>query len=339
MVNSASLVVIALCVGFGFAALLLRARNNRVAARWSRLERKWEQAVLDALEDTEAAADLQRSIVPDEIPYFVDFLTRFARRLRGVERDRVADLARPFLPEVRARLSSASPEVRARAVDMLGLLARRDSAGDLIAALDDPSLLVAMSAARALTRERSAEFAEHVVARLHRFQLWRPGFVAAMLAALGPEVAPILRVALADPRVPPWVRSVAAGALARLNDPDAGDVAAEVLAHASDSDLVAAALRVLAHVGRPEHLECIYRRLRAPEEAIRIAAVDALAALAGPHELPFLADALVDASPWVAEHAGRGLARGPGRPLLETIARSDAPHALVAREALAEVPG
>ena len=181
----AGLATVGLCLVLAIAAILLRLRNTVVAERWARLERRWESAVLEALEGDRSIAELGRAIPATDTTYFAGFLARFARQLRGPELDRLTALAAPLAPAIRAQLRSGSAERRAQAVSTLGLLSPAQAGPALLAALDDPSLLVAMVAARALARERRPEHAEILVAHLHRFQHWRPGFLAAMLSELG----------------------------------------------------------------------------------------------------------------------------------------------------------
>jgi len=339
VVNRWLLALVVLCAALGLTVLVLRARNNRVARRWSRFERDWQEQVLEALESPAAAAELQRSIRPGEAQWFAEYLSRFARRLKGVERERLSELAAPAIPAVLARLGARSEAVRARAAETLGWLAPRAARSALVAALDDPSLLVAANAVRALTRDPDPELARQVGARLHRFERWRPAFIASMVAAMGPGAAPVLRGILADPRKRTEVRVIVAEALARLNDPEAADLAAAILAGEPEPPLAAASLLVLATIGRPEHRAAVRRRLDSPNDAVRINAARALGALAGQEDVALLARALEDPSPWVAEHAARGLARGSGRALLTEIAATNPGLALVSREALAEVPG
>jgi hypothetical protein len=323
-----------LCVGFTAAAALFRLRNSRVARRWTRIETQWEDRILQVMTGDRPAGDIVAELPPRDRRYFVGFLSRFIRRVRGQERRHLSDLAHPLLPIVRAELTSRSPEARAQAVDTLGLLSRPGETGDLVAALDDPSPFVAMVAARALTRERSPEHARVIVRHLHRFQAWRPSYLAAMLAAVGPEIGPALREALADARESPRVRAVAAAALARLNDPAAAEVAHRVLIQEHDPGLLAAVLRLLAKVGVAEHLPDIRAKLAAPEDAVRLAAVLALGVLGDADDVPRLTLALRDRSRWVAEHAARGLAAGAGREVLERIVGEAGPQALIAREIL-----
>jgi HEAT repeat protein len=290
--------------------------------------------VLEVMTGDRPASDILSQLPDRERSYFVGFLSQFIRRVRGPERRHLLDLAQPLLPTVRAQLTSRSAEVRARAVDTLGLLSRPGETAELVAALDDPSPLVAMVAARALTRERSPEHAVVIVRHLHRFQLWRPSYLAAMLAAFGPEIGPALREALADTREAPRTRAVAAAALTRLNDATAAAVAHQVLTRESDAMVLASVLRLLAKVGHAAHLPGIRAKVGAPEDDVRLAAVLALGALGDATDVPLLRVAIHDPSRWVAEHAARGLAAGAGREVLRSVIAEGGAEALIAREAL-----
>lgn len=338
LVTLTTLILVLASLAFAGIAVLLRVRNARNAGRWVDVESRWERHILDVLDGEAPTAGIVPAVPPGEVPFLVGFLARFVRRVTGVERQRLLVLARPLLPSIRVGLASRSAEVRAGAVDTLGLLAGPDDTDPLVAALDDPSPLVAMVAARAIAREATPRHAAAMVAHLRRFQEWRPSYLAAMLAAFGPPIAPELRAAVADRARPLRVRAVACDALARLNDADSAETATDVLAGETDPELLAAALRLLARVGHAVHLPPIRAHLHSPDEPVRLAAVRALGALGGERDVDLLAESLRDPSRWVAEHAARGLAAGAGRLTLASYALSDGPESLIANEALQE-PG
>lgn len=337
-VTLTTLILVTVSLAFAAIAVVLRIRNARWAARWATVGSRWEQRILEILDGDTPAGDVFRELAPAEVPFLVGFLARFVRRVTGPERQRLIELAHPLLPSVRAGLRSRSPETRASAVDTLGLLSGPEDTETLVAALDDPSPLVAMVAARAIAREGTGRHRVAMVAHLHRFQEWRPSYLAAMLAAFGPAIAPELRAAVADRARPLRVRTVACDALARLNDADSASTASAMLEHETDPELLAAALRLLARVGHPTHLPAIRALCRSPDEPVRLAAVRALAALGDARDVELLVESLRDPSRWVAEHAARGLAAGAGRITLASYALGDGPESLIATEALQE-PG
>jgi HEAT repeat protein len=215
---------------------------------------------------------------------------------------------------------------------MLGLPAH---AARVIAALDDPSPLVAMVAARALALEESPEYAEAVLARLHRFGGWNRRFLASMLAAMGPGVSASLRSGLADTRADPRSRAVLAEALQIQADLAVGDVAAGVLETATDPELLGSTLRLLQDVGRPEHAAAVRLHIASPDEGVRAHALHALGAVGGESDIPQLVGSMRDASPWAALSAARGvLAAGGGSVLAEVAASRDA-SGVIARQVLA----
>lgn len=317
-------------------AVFFRYRYARAAERWAGIEAAWEPALLEVMSGDLAPAGLAARLQADEVPYFAGFLGRFVRRLTGPERERLMQVAAPLLPAIRRTLHARSAEGRARTVDTLGVLSPTEDAAEIRAALDDPSPLVAMVAARALTRSENGVHADALMAHLHRFQEWRPSFLAAMLSAAGPGMAPALLATLRDQHAPVRVRVVAAEALARLNIAEAGGLAVAQLGRESDPELRAASLRLIARVGTADHLLAVRGELDAPEEGVRLAAVRALAALGGRDVVPELVKAVQDPSRWVAEQAARGLAAGEGREELRSLPRTTASVRAIVDEVLEE---
>jgi len=235
------------------------------------------------------------------------------------------------------QLGSRSAEVRARAVQTLSLLGADAHRAEVRRALDDPSPLVAMVAARALARGRDPDHAAAILLHLERFDEWSPRFLAAMLASMGPDAAAPLCDTLADPSRSASARAVAADALRALHDLPAADVAAAVLGTSTDREIVAACLRLLAALGRPAHLPRIRPLLTSPDAVVRAAAIRALAGVGSADEREWLRSALEDPSPWVALEAAEGLLESGGGDILHALAASDHPRAVLARQVLHRV--
>lgn len=330
----AVIAITALALAFAAVAAVLRLRNDRAAARWSRLEAIWEPLILDVLVGERPPAVLHDAVaVPDRL-YFVEYLVRFARRFRGEERALLTELARPYLHLIEPRVRAEDAGVRARAVQTLGTLSLQEHERAVLAGLDDPSGLVAMTALRMLARKEHPRYALHVLSRLERFEALSRRFLAAMVADMGPAVAPALRGMLADTAEGERVRSVAAEALALLGDADAGSPAAAVVASGAGRDLHASALRLLARVGTEEHADAARLAAASPEPVTRAHGMSALGRLGDAGDLARLRAGLEDPDPWVVIRAAYALAELGGGELLRAAAAGGDARALVAREVL-----
>lgn len=326
----------ALSVAFALNVLILRVRNERTARRWKRLEGLWEEPLLEALTDPDTLPALQDLVEDRYRRQFVDFVLRRARRVRGRDREILEGAAQPYLGLFEPEVESGQIELRTRAVQVLGTLGLPRYEDAVLKALDDPSPLVAMVAARSLARTGTPGYAAPILERLSRFRDWNRNFLASMLASLGAGAVPSLQEAAKDPRRAPWVRAVVVDALRHLSEAESADVAAGIVASENDRELLAAALRLLAEVGRPEHVEVIRTRTSSTDFVVRAHALSALGILGGTAEVPVLAPAVEDPSPWVAIHAARGLHAAGADETLESMARSEHPRATLARQVLLE---
>lgn len=332
-----ALIVMALL--FAAYAVYLRIHSDRHQRLWERLSASWEEPVLLALADPDEAQRVHDLVAPEHRLQFVRFALEYARRVKGEERRVLQALAEPYLAPIAKRAGSRAVEVRTRAIQTLGTLGLPKYASEVMRALDDPSPLVAMVAARALATPAYPEYAPDVLKRLRRFEGWSRSFMASMLASVGPAAAPALRASLGDREEAPWVRAVAAEALAVLKDFDAADTAAAAVATAEDRELVSAALGLLAQVGTPEYLPAVRARCASPDNVVRAHALDALGTLGTEDDVPRLLGAMSDPSPWVAIHAARGLRAAGGTRVLEDLGDSDHARAPLARQVLAEEVG
>lgn len=333
-----NLVFGAAAAGLALVAVALRISNDRKARHWNRLERLWEPLTLEVVVGVTPPERLWALVGPADRLRFVNYLLRFAKRVSGSERRIVDDLAAPYLHLLLRQLTRRTPERRARAVQTLSTLGSRRYMDAILRSLDDPSPLVAMVAARSLARTGGPEYAAGILSRMHRFDQWRPSFLASMLATMGPAVAPALRRALADSAYPPSVRAVAADALRELHDYVSADAAALVLEAATDRNLIAATLNLMAHVGRSEHLPAVRRHATSKEPIVRARAIAALGHVGAAEDLPFIVGAFHDESAWVVLRAGEALLEARATDKLEALARLDTPRAHLAQQLLAGKP-
>jgi HEAT repeat protein len=315
-----SIGLLILCtVGFVGASVLLRIRNNRIARQWARLEARWDPVMLEVLSGA-APIDALEALVPrEDARRFVEYLMRYARRIRGTERVLITGLAGPHLYTVSGDLTNGNVERRARAAQMLGELGPVRYRTELLAALKDPAPVVVMIAAKALSRECRPEDAPPLIESVSRLSLLTGRLLVAMLQRLGPQAAGAFRQTLADPTQPAKLRAVAAKVLAGFNDQAAADIAAAVVDQTEDVDLRVAALQVIEQVGTADHLPLARRLTTDPEPAVRGSAIKILGKQGAEADVPLLVDALEDPVSWVAIHAAEGLRRG-GRAVLEAVA-------------------
>lgn len=329
-------VLFAATVALSLYAIVMRSVHLARAKEAADLAERWRDPVLSAVGDPSLVPSVQALVSEDQAIEFLTFVIEYARRVRGEERQVLCTLAEPFLPRMAERVTSRRVEIRAWAVQTLGTLGLPRYADEVVAALDDPSPLVAMVAARALAREETPQYAEAVLVRLHRFSGWNRLFLASMLAAIGPEISGALRKGLDDPDVPSRTRAVMAEALRLQGDFLAGDVAARVVRGADERELLASALRLLAVVGRPEHAEIVRPYCGSDDVIVRAQALKALGALGDDDDVPVLVDAMDDPHPWPALYAARGAREAGGPETLAGLIASGHPSATLAKQVLAE---
>lgn len=327
-------------VSFSFAlvALVLRVVNDRSTERLTGLTDVWEPAMLEVLAGS-AGPQILSALVRDRDRHdFLGFLSGYARRLRGEERDRVRALAAPYLAGLSSEAIEGSPEQRGIAVQALAHMGMPEYAGTVARALDDESPIVAMIAARGLFRPGQERYFPNVLRRLNRFTLWSRSYLASMLAGGGPLTAPLLRKILAERSEEPLARAVVADALRGLNDLPSVAITVEILRDEDpdDRELVTSCIRLIRHLGHREHLDSVMRFVTASDPVVRAAAVGTVGALGTKEDVPILQSLLDDEAYWVSLQAARGLMAMGEVALLERLAASTGPWAVLARQVLSE---
>ena len=320
-------------------AVIMRFVHAADAKAAEQFNERWRDPLLGAVANPDLVPSVQALVRDEDAIRFLGFVIEYARRLRGQEKGVLKDMAKPFLPRMAERVHARRVEMRAWAVQTLGTLGLPEYADEVVAALDDPSPLVAMVAARALARAETPQYAPAVLERLERFTGWDRHFLASMLAAIGPSASGAFRDGLADEGRAPWIRGVMAEALLQQGDFMAGDIAAEVVRTAHERDLLASALRLVAAVGRPEHVKVIRLHHDSDDAVVRAQALRALGVLGGVDDVQVLVGAMEDLSPWPALYAARGARDAGGRGVLADLVASGHPSAALAEQVLAEEGG
>jgi HEAT repeat protein len=330
-------VLILLSASYVFVAYAVWLRLRGTAKRRHRreLEARWQRGILEVIAGEDAQALLE-SVQPKDHLIFADFLLDYARRIKGPETEIIRELARSSLPAVVPYLAHRDSYRRARGVQILGTLGMPTYADVIIRALADESDLVAMIAARSLARAGDIRHLGAVSARLSRFDMWSPRYLASLLESFGAEAAPELRRMLADGSIPPSLRRVMALALTELLDLRAADVAFDLLPIEHDADLICALLGLLTVVGRPDHLDRVRELMTSDVPSVRMHALRAVGVLGGEGDVDAVAKGVEDSSPWVALSAARALRQLGHSERLTVLAGSGHPRALLAGEVLGE---
>ena len=330
------LALLLLSIFLGFGTLFLRWRGTRKVDRWSRLREEWNSQILEVLAGSLEPDILVKSVQREEGLNFLDFLAEYVRRIRGEERVTLNAMARPFLPSLLEHLKDRLAERRAGAVQTLGLFGMPEYANVLRDALEDPSALVSMAAARSLLSPGQVDHLQDVMDHLHRFSQWHRAVLAQLLAKVGPDAAALLHQALMDSGHPLRIRAVVAHALRILRDVESADLATQVLESETDRELTVECLRLLAEVGESRHRGSVLPLLYHPDFPIRAQALRALRAVGSPEDLSLFSEGMKDESPWVAMEAARGMRFLGGMQELQAMAASPGSRSVLAQQVLAE---
>lgn len=323
-------------LAFALLALALRLLNDHRTRQAARLTLRWEPAMLEVLGGAAPPEAIFERVDDRDGLRFLRFLLRYARLLRGAERDLVRAMARPYLSLLLPRLRRGTAESRGNAVLMLARMGMPTYAEAVAGALDDESPIVSMIAARSLFRPGHEEHFPAVIGHLPRFTGWSRSFLASMLAGGGPNAAPLLRAVLRDRNQSTLVRAVVSDALRELNDLASVPLALELMQTETNRELVAGCLRILKQLGHEEHVPPIRRMADAEDPVVRAAAVSAIGALGGESEIALMQDRLDDPSFWVSLEAARGLLALGDAETLEQLVASGGPWATLARQVLSE---
>lgn len=294
---------------FAIVAAVTHVRARRASRRARRRRARWTQGLLDLLAGDATPEALLDQVPPAQERRFLTFLVPFAATYEGRAQEQIVQLAAPLLSCLDDDLTHRRPGVRARAVQLFGLLGDASARGVLRRRLTDPSLLVTFTAFRWLSRRGTAADADRLLAQLDRLSRIDDRVLSSSLVHLGPAAAAPLRTALTDDAQSTTVRVVCAEALRWMGDGTTADLAAHLLAHEPPPELAAALLRLLRRVGRPEHALRVRPYCHSAVPFVRIHAARALGHIGDPDRDRTRLRRLVTgaASRWVAFNAAQSL--------------------------------
>jgi HEAT repeat protein len=281
---------------------------------WKQRKEDWNEQVLDVLGGDLAPRALTDQIQMRHLNSFLEVLTPYATTVEGPEKRLIQALADPFLRQVKAKLASRRPLVRAQAVQRLGLLGGPKQAVPLREMLDDPSDRVVARTFHALTRVGGAEDTERLLNCLPVLSHVDRRHISSSLVRLGEGAAPTLRATMADEKQGGFVRVCCAETLRMLSNTGAVAAAAFLLddvnfrVRCKTPEFTASLLRLLMQLGKDVHGPLIRAYCHAPDARIRLHAARALGQV-GSSEDEVLLGSLVHADPsqWVAISAARSL--------------------------------
>jgi len=303
----AVLVLVAVNLMFSGLVVLLRINNARRAERLEARKVVWYPRIIGLISDGSVPESLAALVEPQERSDVVEIAWEIARRLRGTDRSRVQEFAAPLLQTLIPDLKARRPETRARALQIVTSLGGSEYEDTTVRFLDDPSPLVSLVAARALSQPRHAPQIGQVLDRLDRYQRWSQALTSSMLAEVGMEAAPAMRAHLDDDGRPTHARAAVARSLELLRDIEAASVAADQLEDA-DAELIAACLRLLFVVGTEAQAGAVRPLIDDDRFFVRSAAMIALGRLGSRDDATLIMGAIDPDSPWVAIRATQALA-------------------------------
>lgn len=320
----------------GLRAVLIHLGRQRLDRRKSRLEATWTETLMDVLTGEREVSVLWRLVKSQDRLYFIDFLSAYARRVTGKELEIIEDAARPWLRAIRRRIKSRDPARRARALRTMADLTPQRSSKLLVDALDDPSDLVSMVAARTLIRFGESSHLPLILNRLNRYSIWSEQYTASMLASAGSSATFFLRVHMNQPRTSEQDRAIILRALAMIGDSLSIPLAEKELRTSKNLSTQIVALDMIGELGTSDQAPLVRQKVPLADENVLAHALLTLGQIGDDSDIPLVAEYLDHPSPWVALRAAIGLVNLGAEERLEAFIAAASPNAVFAQQALAE---
>lgn len=329
-------VLAAASIFFLIVSIALWVKNRIDAERLAGQKAKWSAKLFDCVSGAAAPGDFGAIVSKSEVSGLMDFLIEYAARLRGEELKVLCAIAAPYLGGIARSYGRGDRYQRAWTTRVLGTFGWPASRPYLIKSIMHPSPHVAMTAFRCLIAQGDQKSFEILVWSLKRFEKWNRNLLALLIASVGKNSPAPIRRGFADAAQPDFVRVILCTALREMSDVPAADIAAKILEAPAGVDLTIACVRLIRGLGTWKHVDVVRKQAASTVDSIRAQAIRALGRLGNQSDLPVLKDGLNDPSSWVALHSANAIRDLGMEPLLQDLARSSHPRAVLAQQVLAK---
>jgi len=322
---------------FALITMVLRLKNYLKGRKWSNLEDRWHDDLLAVISEAEEPSVLLDKVENEHKLYFLDYLFRFALRLKGPELHTLTEIAKPFEDTMVRRLSEGDTTQKVRAIITLDKLQLPVPKSDYIQLLDDPSPLVSLYAARAMIKQEYSDHEdvlEKIIFTLPRYENWSYRLLSNILAQAGSHNAHYLRNKLLDNNLEEKARIIIGESLILLNDIEAADTAARVLQNHPDDALAKTCLEIIANTGSPQHRKTVRPYLESSNPEIIGKSIEALGTIGNQEDIPAIEEAFNEQSNWIAFRAALALQQIKAEDVLQKISSNEGAKAQIALQVL-----
>ena len=317
----AILFLVVLAFLFSLFTVYLRYKNDKKREIYTLLEKKWEPKIFDYLGNDLTKEDVFNTVNQSEEVFFVDYLYRFEQRLDGRSKEMIKVLAKPYLKYIEKNMTSPSPEIRAKALMILGNLDEGDYLYEIIEMLDDKSPVVSIIAAKTLSQLGNIEALDDVVMHMHRYEFWSRDLLARNLSFFGVEACEFLIFVFLTEDFDDQTRIIAADTLVILNNYEIHPVAFKTLKSSESNEIKAACLRLLSNTHEAEYIEYIRELTISDNFLIKLYALKLLSAAGNLSDHKVFIRLLRDEEPWIRIYAARALKSTRGYDVLVELSK------------------
>ena len=293
---------------FVIVALYLRLKNYFKAQNRNQLEAKWKEEILEILAEEEQPRELTEQIKEHNRLFFLDYLFRFALRIKGQELTILSEIASPFTNMLLERIKTGDKTQKVRALITLDKLQIHSIEDDLYyQLLKDSSPLVSLYTARSMVKVGKRKYMSMIIQTLPKYENWSYRVLSNILAEAGPAHTDLLRKALLNKNLPVKSRTIIGHTLLILHDIKAADLAVKVLQKERQSKLIPKCLEIIANTGAPGHRIVVKAYTESEDPEIRAKAIKALGVVGQPEDVPLIEKLFIKDSNWVSLYAARAL--------------------------------
>jgi hypothetical protein len=316
--------------------LSLRLKNTLKAKRFRKLENIWQPLVLDVLDGKMAPVEIQKFVARKDHLFFIQYLVRITRQLRGEEQVVVKGLSEPFLHLLLRKLSRSHFDDKILALHLLSFIGIKGFEKQVKKIYLHANRAAGIVALRAMCQPEYNAFYPYILEHIDRFKNWNHNILASILANGGPDVAFWFRQIVADANRLEWTQILACDTLRLLSDIEAASIITQRIQQTTSRELLTAFLRYLEVAGSYKHMEEISYLAMSEDYVVRTNVIRTIGNVAPDSHIELLSEALSDPANWVVLNAAIALAKGGHGYILMDMISKKHPRSTIFNQVLAE---
>ena len=258
-------------------AFYLRFANYVKLKKDNKRAKHWDSLILPVMDGSLKPKDAYEKLKWRNSISYLLHLELYIDMVKGKEKERLIKLGNLSLGKLYKLIVSKNRKKRLYGVHLLGLFDRTDQC-DYIK-FDKKDIVYTLTLIREMRTVNDFRLKERLIHMLFLFKYISPVYMSNILADMGEEMIPVLKMLATERTDHPYEQIVAIETIRRMHYSGCLDLSEKVLRSTQHPMVLTSCLRYLEEMGGDDQLDMVKAFIRHPHTQVRLAAVEAYISL------------------------------------------------------------